>query len=61
MWCAHDISMSLKYTGMSRREEVATLVSSFSIQVSKLYKQTKWPMWLEIIPSLRSAFGKHKE
>jgi hypothetical protein len=45
--------MSLAYIGMSSRGEVAALVS-FSIHVSKLYKHTKWPVPLKIIPSLRS-------
>jgi hypothetical protein len=36
--------MSLAYIGMSGRGEVAMLVSLFSIDVSKLYKQTKWPV-----------------
>jgi hypothetical protein len=62
-WPACDISMSLAYIGMSS-SEVAALVS-FSIHMSQLYKQTKWPMWLKIIPSLGSArwldFFKQKE
>jgi hypothetical protein len=33
--------MSLAYTGMSGRGQVATLVSLFSIHMSKLYKQNK--------------------
>jgi hypothetical protein len=53
--CAErDISMSLEYIGTSGRGEV-----SFSIHVSKLYKRTKWPVWLKIIPSLRSTRWSH--
>jgi hypothetical protein len=43
IWLARDISMSLAYIGMLGRE-VAVLVSLFSIHMSKLYKQTKWPV-----------------
>jgi hypothetical protein len=34
-------------------------VSSFSIHVSKLYKQTKWPVLLKIISSLRFVQRSH--
>jgi hypothetical protein len=68
-----DISVSLAYVSTSGREvavstsgrEVAALASLFPTQVSKLYKRTKWPVWLQIIASLRSArwsdFCKQKE
>jgi hypothetical protein len=47
IWPACDISMSLPYTGMLGRGEVAALVL-FSGHVSKLYKGTKWLMWLKL-------------
>jgi hypothetical protein len=43
IWPACNISISLAYVGTSGRE-VAAVVSLFSIQVSKLYKRTKWPV-----------------
>jgi hypothetical protein len=56
--------MSFAYIGTSGTE-VAMLVSLFSIHVSKFYKQTKLPVFMKIIPSLRSAqwsdFCKRKE
>jgi hypothetical protein len=47
--------MSLAYIGTAGSGEVAALVSSFSIRVSRLYKRNKWPAWLKITPNLRSA------
>jgi hypothetical protein len=49
------ISMSLECIGISGSGEAAALVSLFSTHVSKLQRRTKWPVCLEIIPSLGSA------
>jgi hypothetical protein len=54
MWPAGDTSMSLAFVGTSGRE-VAALVSLFSIPVCELCERTKWPVWLKIIATLRSA------
>lgn len=53
-----DILVSIASIGRSSRAEVAALVS-FSIHMPKLYKRTKWPVCLKVLPILRYSQWSH--
>jgi hypothetical protein len=52
--------MDTSAIGTPRRGKAAALLPLLSIHMSKLYKQTGWPVRLKIIPSLRSVWLSDK-